>query len=63
MIHEVNKLYKHENGIRMWHLLHEVLTKTTMVQLIMLSLLFTLVHEVLIVTIPYFQHSCSYKLD
>jgi len=44
MIHEVSKSYKHKDGARMWHLLHEALTETTLAQLIISSLPSTLVH-------------------
>ena len=44
IIHEVNKSYEHEDGARMWYLLHKALTETTVVQLIVLSLPSILVH-------------------
>ena len=44
VIYEVNKSYEHEDEARMWHLLYEVLTETTLVQPIMSSLPSTLVH-------------------
>jgi len=31
VIYEVNKSYEHEDGVRIWYLLHEILTETTSV--------------------------------
>jgi len=44
VIHDTNKLYEHEDKTRIWHLLHEALTETTLVQPIVSSLPSTLVH-------------------
>jgi len=47
IIHELNESWNNEDQAKIEYLLHEMLTEITLVQLIISSLLFTLVHAVL----------------
>ena len=47
IVHELNESWNNEDQAKIEYLLHEMLTEITLVQLIISSLLFTLVHAVL----------------